>query len=62
MTSEIRVGETDLVAMDGVIHEVNSLFLPPKSPEESPSRGWLDVFKTRSTSVQELTERLEPWL
>lgn len=61
-TTEIEVGVSDLVAMDGVIHEVDSLFLPPRSPAESPGRGWLDLFGTRSTSVQELTERLEPWL
>lgn len=59
---EIEVGVSDLVVMDGVIHEVDSLFLPPKGLAQSPGWVWLDAFRTRLLSVQELTERLEPWL
>lgn len=60
---EIEVGVSDLVVMDGVIHEVDSLLLPPVGRlAQSPGWAWLDAFRTRLLSVQELTERLEPWL
>lgn len=60
--NEIKVGVSDLVVMDGVIHEVDSLFLPPMGLAQSPGWAWLDAFRTRLVSVQELTERLAPWL
>ena len=53
-----RVGVQDLVAMDGVVHAINGVLVPAKVAGSGSPRG-----KHREgMDVEELKERLEPWI
>jgi hypothetical protein len=54
----------DILAMDGVVHLVDSLFLPPRSFTEEKS--WLGKMFQKAgqgrESIESLIDRLEPYI
>ncbi|CAJ2509010.1 Uu.00g140360.m01.CDS01 [Anthostomella pinea] len=61
-TEEIAASVPDIVLMDGVIHVVNSLFLPTAMQEGDRGWHWLKTPWSRGVSVEQLMEILDPWV
>lgn len=67
--NEVRIAQADIVVMDGVVHKMDNILLPPKRAQEeveSHQDSWLDSLLRWTAGysgldIEELMERLQPF-
>lgn len=68
--NEVRIAQADIVVMDGVVHKIDNILLPPKRAQEeveSQQESWLDSLLRWTAGysdldIEELMERLQPFI
>ena len=74
INGEIVVSDPDMAVMDGVLHLIDTVMMPPrakdatgsedKADEDKPASSWTDYLPWSSSSamsVEQLMERLQPY-
>ncbi|PLB48455.1 Fasciclin domain family protein [Aspergillus steynii IBT 23096] len=70
INNEVRITQSDLVVMDGVVHKLDTVLLPPRSPRddtEGQQQSWFGslvhwVTSDSDVKVGELVRRLEEFM